>query len=431
VTDLPTGWEATTIGAVTLPFESGAPGIEPDNTFCYIDISSIDNSRQVIAGPKILLGRDAPSRARRIVETGDILFSTVRTYLKNIAMVPPDFDGAYTSTGIAVLRPSGAIHPRYLFHWVCSPPFIEAMSKAQDGTLYPAVTDSDVASGNMPLPPLAEQRRIVAKLDALTARTARARADLDRIPALAARYKQAVLSQMFAPENLDAKAVPFFDVLDFKGGSQPPKSTFTPTPGPGRVRLLQIRDFGNDDKAVYIRDERRWPQCDADDIMVGRYGASVGKILTGKAGAYNVALVKILYDKRVIDRLFLYFWLQSSTFQTALSSVSRSAQDGFNKGDLESIFFPLVDVERQHAAAAKAVAALAEIDRLTAEATAARRLLERLDQAILAKAFRGELVPQDPADEPASVLLARIKAARAAAPTGARRGRKAKAACAT
>jgi type I restriction enzyme S subunit len=133
----------------------------------------------------------------------------------------------------------------------------------------------------------------------------------------------------------------------------------------------------------------------------------------------------------VIDRLFLYFWLQSSTFQTALSSVSRSAQDGFNKGDLESIFFPLVDVERQHAAAAKAVAALAEIDRLTAEATAARRLLERLDQAILAKAFRGELVPQDPADEPASVLLARIKAARAAAPTGARRGRKAKAACAT
>jgi type I restriction enzyme S subunit len=67
--------------------------------------------------------------------------------------------------------------------------------------------------------------------------------------------------------------------------------------------------------------------------------------------------------------------------------------------------------------------AFAEIDRLTAEAAAARRLLDRLDQAVLAKAFRGELVPQDPADEPASVLLDRIRAERAAAPK-AKRGRR-------
>lgn len=70
--------------------------------------------------------------------------------------------------------------------------------------------------------------------------------------------------------------------------------------------------------------------------------------------------------------------------------------------------------------------AFAEIDRLAAEAAAARRLLDRLDQAILAKAFRGELVPQDPADEPAAVLLDRIRAERAVAPVAKRRGRSAR-----
>ena len=80
------------------------------------------------------------------------------------------------------------------------------------------------------------------------------------------------------------------DVTDLQGGSQPPKSTFLYEHQDGYVRLLQIRDFKRDDKAAYIVNSKKNRLCDENDILIGRYGASVGRICTGKSGAYNVAL---------------------------------------------------------------------------------------------------------------------------------------------
>ena len=170
---------------------------EPDREFTYIDIGAIDNATQTIASPKTFLGRDAPSRARRLVKAGDILFSTVRTYLKNIAVVSDDLDGAVASTGIAILRPSAEVDGRYLFHWVRSEPFISGISEAQDGTMYPAIRDSDLGEAPISLPPLSEQRRIVAKLDSLLVSSKSARDELDRIPKLVDRYKKAVVTAAF------------------------------------------------------------------------------------------------------------------------------------------------------------------------------------------------------------------------------------------
>jgi type I restriction enzyme S subunit len=183
----------------------------------------------------------------------------------------------------------------------------------------------------------------------------------------------------------------FHEVFDFKGGSQPPKSSFSSGSGEGLVRLLQIRDFEADDKAVYIKDSKKWPKCDQEDIMVGRYGASVGKVLSGKSGAYNVALVKWLFDPAQVKRSWVWYLLKSEVFQAPLGQLSRSAQNGFNKGDVSSFKLPLPPFNEQDRIANK-------LDNLTARTKVARDelahiplLIEHYKQAILEKAFSGKL----------------------------------------
>ena len=108
------------------------------------------------------------------------------------------------------------------------------------------------------------------------------------------------------------------DVCSFQGGSQPPKSNFIQEPKHGYVRLLQIRDFTSDSKAVYIPKELAKRTCEKTDIMIGRYGASVGQIHRGKEGSYNVALIKTIPDLNLINQDYFYYYLQSPIFQMPL-----------------------------------------------------------------------------------------------------------------
>jgi type I restriction enzyme, S subunit len=127
----------------------------------------------------------------------------------------------------------------------------------------------------------------------------------------------------------------FGDLLDIEGGTQPPKDTFVYEPQDGYIRLLQIRDFESDEKPAYIKESHRFKKCNKDDVLIARYGASLGRICTGKSGAYNVALTKVVKKNNKIHQKFLYYWLNSSIFQDHLIKVGgRSAQAGFNKEDL-------------------------------------------------------------------------------------------------
>ena len=154
------------------------------------------------------------------------------------------------------------------------------------------------------------------------------------------------------------------EVSDFQGGSQPPKSQFVDKPTDGYIRLLQIRDFKRDDKAVYVPVSAKNKVCASDDIMIGRYGASVGQIHRGKAGAYNVALIRTIPNDKVVDRDYLYFYLTSPLFQKPLLEVStsRSAQAGFSKPDIVGFPFPLPPLPEQKQIVAILDKAFAAID---------------------------------------------------------------------
>jgi len=205
----------------------------------------------------------------------------------------------------------------------------------------------------------------------------------------------------------------FEDLFDFKGGSQPPKSAFIEEQKPGYIRLLQIRDFESDKLAVYIKDEDRWPKCEEDDILIARYGASLGRILSGKRGAYNVALVKLVFDKFNLDKNWVQLFLKSRWFQEPLFLVSRSAQSGFNKAEVFPRPVPLPPLNEQRRIVEKIEALTARSRKAREALEAIPNLLDQFRQSVLAAAFRGDLTAdwreQNPDVEPAEVLLEKVQ----------------------
>jgi type I restriction enzyme, S subunit len=154
------------------------------------------------------------------------------------------------------------------------------------------------------------------------------------------------------------------EICDFQGGSQPPKSEFIYEPKEGYVRFLQIRDFKSDKNITYIPEAEKNRICLDNDILIGRYGASVGQIHKGKSGAYNVALMKTIPDESLICKDWLYAYLCSDLFQKPLSKVSaRAAQRGFSKNDISDfdVLLPPLSVQKQ--IVEKLDAAFADIDK--------------------------------------------------------------------
>jgi type I restriction enzyme, S subunit len=184
------------------------------------------------------------------------------------------------------------------------------------------------------------------------------------------------------------------EIAKFQGGSQPPKSKFISEPRDGYVRLLQIRDFKSDRHTVYVPISSKNRMCVDSDIMIGRYGASVGQIHRGKAGAYNVALIKATPNETLIDQDFFYLFLNSSHFQTPLASIAdRSAQAGFSREDISGFEVPLPRLAEQR----RIVALLDEVFAGLATATVnaeknlknARDLWDSYLNSILAMRGRG------------------------------------------
>lgn len=171
------------------------------------------------------------------------------------------------------------------------------------------------------------------------------------------------------------------DICDFQGGSQPPKNEWSFDLKAGYIRMLQIRDFTQSEKVTpeYIKVTKTTKICEADDILIARYGASLGKILTGLAGAYNVAIMRAIPNENVLEKRYLYYYLKSPVFQGFLLNVgSRAAQAGFNKNDLQDLLIPNISKRKQ-------LEIVRILERVEFVIEVRRQELEKLDDFIKAR----------------------------------------------
>ncbi|HCL3645010.1 TPA: restriction endonuclease subunit S [Pseudomonas aeruginosa] len=164
---LPQGWEWVRLRDICHDWGQRVP----NSRFTYIDVSAIDNKSGRIAEAQIIGASDAPSRARKIVHPGDVVYSTVRPYLLNVAIIEREYEPEpIASTAFAVLHSYNGVLNRFVFRYLRSPIFISYVERTQKGVAYPAINDGDFFSGLFPLPPSDEQHRIVAKIDELMTR---------------------------------------------------------------------------------------------------------------------------------------------------------------------------------------------------------------------------------------------------------------------
>jgi type I restriction enzyme, S subunit len=190
----PSLWPLSRVGDLCNSIELTLPEQKGPGSFRYVDISSIDNDRKVITEACEVKNFNAPSRARQIIATDDVLISTVRPNLNAVALVPSYLNGAICSTGFCVLRAKQDIlEPKYLFAWVRFPRVVQSLVRLQRGAGYPAVSDSDVKNLHIPLPPLPEQKCIAAILE----KADRLRRQRHYALELSNTYLQSVFLEMF------------------------------------------------------------------------------------------------------------------------------------------------------------------------------------------------------------------------------------------
>ena len=163
--EIPQTWEWVRGEQVFKPMESTMP----QGDFTYVDVDAVDNKNNIIKAPKFLKQSNAPSRATRKLHKNDILFSKVRPYLRNIALVTQEYQDAIGSTGFYVVTPTIAYYPKYLFYLMLSSYVVDGINAFIKGHNSPSVNDNHITRFLFPLPPLAEQHRIVAKLEELFA----------------------------------------------------------------------------------------------------------------------------------------------------------------------------------------------------------------------------------------------------------------------
>lgn len=483
MSELPDGWIEITIGDVAEVNPRKSVDLEPQQQVSFVPMPAVSEVTGRIETPTDR-PLEAVSKGFTQFQDGDVIVAKITPSMENgkAAVARGLTNGiGFGSTEFHVLRSFGAVDPDFLWRFVRQQDFRDLAKSVMRGAVgQQRVPPEHLREHPLPLPPLPEQRRIVAKLDGLLAGVARARKELGRVPILIAHHKQALLTAAFSgeltrewrEENPDSssrskrqgqlasdrarlaatlprrRSGPMVDSsgtrVPVELGTLPEcwsvttlESVTDPSrliqygilkPGPdveggvpyvkvmnilgGRIHLEKIRKTTREIHHQYRRSEIR-----TGDILISIRG-TVGRLAFVPPELNGGNITQDSVRIAVLDSAspkYIYWYLHSPAAQTYLQrNMKGVAVRGINVGDVRPMEVPLPRLDEQQEIARQLDEAFAWLDATVAEHARAAKLLPKLEQAILAKAFRGRLVPQDPADEPAAALLARVRAQRGA-----------------
>lgn len=316
------------------------------------------------------------------VLANDLLLNITGGSLGRCAVVPADFNCGNVSQHVCIMR-SVLVEPEYFHALVLSSYFAKSMKITGSGR--EGLPKYNLEQMGFPLPPLTEQQRIVAEIEHWFALLYQIEQEKSGLQAIIKQTKNKILdlaihgklvpqdpndepaiellkriNPNFTPcDNGHSEKFPYEipeswvwcghnSILDISGGAQPSKNYFETKPKPNYIRLYQIRDYGESPVPVYIPINLASKQTKKGDILLARYGGSLGKVFHAEQGAYNVAMAKVIFKfENLIYKEFAYYYYLSDLYQGKLKEISRTAQAGFNSTDFNDMYFPLPPLAEQ------------------------------------------------------------------------------------
>lgn len=441
--EIPESWLELTLGEVidygkTVKAE---PSEIPTDAW-VLELEDIEKDTSQLLQRLTFAERQSKSTKNRFA-AGDVLYGKLRPYLNKVLIANQD---GYCTTEIIPLKPNLAINERYLFYWLKHSEFLSYVESVSHGIQMPRLGTEAGLKAPLILAPVNEQRRIVAKLDSLFARSRRAREELERIPKLCDRYKQAMLAAAFRGDltagwrqekvnryiSSGLWSIPhqwqwhqMSEVCEhITKGTTPSKDKMSSVDaGIPFIKVYNLTfdgtlDFSIDPTFVdlethekFLKRSRVYP----GDVLMNIVGPPLGKvsIVPEIYPEWNINQAIAIFRARpkILDRFISNYLLFEKTVNWCIQEAKATAgQFNLTLRICQDIPIPVPPIEEQKEIVRQIEKLFKAIDLMAHEYQKASKLCDRLDQATLSKAFRGELVSQDPNDEPAAVLLERLRA---------------------
>lgn len=348
----------------------------PNEYFVYIDINSIEGGSGVIKETKTILGKDAPSRARRVVYQNDVIMSTVRPYLKAFTIIPNEYNNQICSTGFAVLTCKEKIFPKFLLYCLFSTNFITQCNKMMVGGLYPALNTTQVGKLLVPLPPIFEQQKIAEILSTVDEAIQKVEEVIQRTE----RLKQGLMQELLTkgikynqfkdkgigwiPEDWEVKELREMGILKY-GYTQTAKEDGN---GIKYLRITDINDNGNVDwsKVPYCeisKEDFKKYQLKRGNILFARIGSTTGKtcfIDKEINGVFASYLIRFQSNSNALYPEFLFYFTHSQNYWSQVNRFKEAIlKKGINAVFLSKLQIPVPPISEQQ----KIIEILSSIDK--------------------------------------------------------------------